>query len=123
MLASKQYEEGHYTQREGVVMATTFSTVSITFSLVVLAQVGLEHMFLQFYAVVCAAGFVAAVITPRIPLLELLQVPEAANASETLVVGFAEMFVPSILAAPIETEMTRFIIAAVSVTQLIYYMR
>ncbi|WP_035476622.1 YjiH family protein [Aliagarivorans taiwanensis] len=214
MLTSKQYEQGYYTQREGIVVATTFSTVSITFSLVVLAQVQLEHMFLPFYAAVCAAGFVAAVITPRIPplslfadkfidgkqrggnedlipqghsafswgwslavqqaqraskprqllqqglhnvadlwigvlpvimavgtvalviaettpvftwlgmpfipLLELLQVPEAAAASETLVVGFADMFVPSILAASIEPEITRFIIAAVSVTQLIY---
>jgi len=214
MLTTKQYEDGHYTQREGVVMATTFSTVSITFSLVVLAQVRLEHMFLQFYAAVCVAGFAAAVITPRIPplslfrdsyingkqrrgdedlipqghttlswgwyqalqqaqraskpgmvlqqglknvadlwigvlpvimavgttalviaettplftwlgmpfipVLELLRVPEAAKASETLMVGFADMFVPSILAASIETEMTRFIIAAVSVTQLIY---
>ncbi|KRT90177.1 YjiH family protein [Bacillus glycinifermentans] len=57
---------------------------------------------------------------PFIPLLELLQVPEAAAASQTLVVGFADMFLPSVLGSGIESEMTRFIIACLSVTQLIY---
>jgi len=57
---------------------------------------------------------------PFIPYLELLGVPEAAAASETMVVGFADMFIPAILAASIDNEMTRFIIAAMSVTQLIY---
>ena len=37
-----------------------------------------------------------------------------------MVVGFADMFLPSILGAGIESEMTRFVIAVVSVTQLIY---
>ncbi|WP_294349422.1 YjiH family protein [uncultured Clostridium sp.] len=57
---------------------------------------------------------------PFIPLLQLLQVPEAVQASQSLVVGFADMFIPSVLATTIESEMTRFIIASVSVTQLIY---
>ena len=57
---------------------------------------------------------------PFIPLLELLHIPEAETASKTIVVGFADMFIPSILAASIESDMTRFIIAAMSVTQLIY---
>ncbi|WFA05000.1 YjiH family protein [Bacillus sp. HSf4] len=57
---------------------------------------------------------------PFIPLLQLLQVPEAAEASQTLVVGFADMFLPSVLGSGIESDMTRFIIACVSVTQLIY---
>ena len=37
--------------------------------------------------------------TPFVPYLELLQVPEAAQAAQTIVVGFADMFIPSILAA------------------------
>jgi nucleoside recognition membrane protein YjiH len=36
------------------------------------------------------------------------------------VVGFADMFIPSILASSIESDLTRFVIAALSVTQLIY---
>ena len=35
-------------------------------------------------------------------------------------VGFADMFVPSILANSIESELTRFMVAVVSVSQLIY---
>ncbi|NLS12102.1 YjiH family protein [Vibrio sp. SM6] len=214
LLTSKQYESKFYTQREAAVVGTTFSAVSITFSLVVIAQVQLEHLFLPFYATICLAGLVAAVIIPRlpplsrkkdcfidgtkpnkaddalpdghttwswgmtlavkraqevtsakaviqegvraasdmvfgvlpvvmglgtmalvlaeytpifewlgtpfIPLLELLGVPEAVAASKTIVVGFADMFIPAILAASIDSEMTRFIIAALSVTQLIY---
>lgn len=213
ILTNKQYEEGFYSKREAAVIASTFSVVSITFSLVIIAEVDLAHMFVPFYATVIFAGFVAALIMPRIPplslkkteyadggtteldesipsghspvswglkkakeradknhdvktffrdgaknvldmilgvapvvmaigtiaviiaeftpvfawlgapyvpLLELMRVPEAAAASETLVVGFADMFLPAIFAGGIESEMTRFIIACVSVTQLIY---
>ncbi|MCJ2376231.1 YjiH family protein [Vibrio sp. ZSDZ34] len=214
LLTSKQYESKFYTMREAAVIGTTFSAVSITFSLVVIAQVELEHLFLPFYGAICLAGFVAAIIIPRlpplrnkkntfidgskpaddaelvpeghstfswglelalqkagkvtsiktvfsegvknavdmvfgvlpvvmglgtialviaeytsvfeilgtpfIPYLELLGVPEAVAASKTIVVGFADMFIPAILAASIDNEMTRFVIAAMSVTQLIY---
>ncbi len=214
LLTSKQYEDKFYTQREAAIVGTTFSAVSITFSLVVIAQVNLEHLFLPFYAAVCLAGLVAAIILPRIPplrwkkdvfidgsepdmkaddlppghtnfswgmhlaltkannvgsfkkvliegvknaidmvfgvlpvvmalgtgalmiaeyssffeiigqpfipYLKLLGIPEAVAASQTIMVGFADMFIPAILAAPIHSDMTRFVIAAMSVTQLIY---
>ncbi|MFK0572947.1 YjiH family protein [Endozoicomonas sp.] len=214
LMTSKQYETSYYTQREAAVIGTTFSVVSITFSLVVIAQVGLDHMFTQFYLTVCFAGLVAAFIVPRLPplsrkkdvficgrvrsdddeiipegtsafawglqqaldkaakitspvkviqdggknaidmvfgvlpvvmgigtialmiaehtpifqylgmpflpLLEWLQIPEAQAASTTIMVGFTDMFVPSILAASIDNDMTRFVIAALSLTQLIY---
>lgn len=213
LLTSKQYEEGFYTKREAAVIGTTFSVVSITFSLVVLSEVGLAHMFVPFYLTIIAAGLVAAIIMPRIPplsmkpnsyindstdvidesipedygvvsygiknaverarketsfskfvkegfqnildmwmgvapvvmafglialiiaeftpffawigtplipVLELMQIPYAKEASETLLIGFADMFLPAIIGASIEAEITRFIIAAVSVTQLIY---
>lgn len=57
---------------------------------------------------------------PFIPLLKLLQIPEATQASSTLVVGFADMFLPTVIGATIKSDLTRFVIAAVSVTQLIY---
>lgn len=57
---------------------------------------------------------------PFIPLLELLQIPFAKEASETIMIGFADMFLPAILGAGIESELTRFVIAALSVSQLIY---
>lgn len=214
MLTCNQYEGGYYSAREASIIATTFSAVSITFSIVVLSQVGLMEYFGLYYLLICAVGIVCALIVPRIPplsmkkdtylvegkamgseippeyknsfeyglalavervashkgpkeffknglknaagmwfgvlptvmaigtlalllanntsifeicgkpflpLLELLQVPEAVEASKTMIVGFTDMFTPSIIAAEsIASEMTRFIVATVSVTQLIY---
>lgn len=213
LLTSKQYEDGYYTEREAAVIATTFSAVSITFSLVVIAQVNLTHLFVPFYFTVSIAGVLAAIIIPRIPplsrksnkylvdkhkgnsekipkgyssltwafrqavrqaeknsnineffksgvknvldmwlgvtpivmafgtlaviiaeftpvfqwlgipfipILNLLRVPEAELAAQTLVVGFADMFLPSVIASQITSDFTRFVVACVSVTQLIY---
>ncbi|EAO72303.1 membrane protein, putative [Streptococcus agalactiae CJB111] len=58
--------------------------------------------------------------TPFLPFLELLGIPEADIASQTMIVGFSDMVVPSIMAAEIHSEMTRFIVATVSIVQLIY---
>lgn len=213
LLTSKQYEGGYYTKREAAVIGTTFSVVSITFTIVVLDQVGLMNMFGQFYLTILIAGFIAALIMPRIPplsrkadtyiketsggldetipagynaltygyksaldrakketsfykfakeggqnildmwmgvapvvmafglvalmiaeytpvfqwlgvpfipLLEVMQVPYAQEASQTVLIGFADMFLPAIIGSSIDAEITRFIIAALSVTQLIY---
>ncbi|QGU95016.1 YjiH family protein [Clostridium bovifaecis] len=214
LLTSKQYEDGYYSAREASIIGTSFSAVSITFSLVVISQVGLGHMFVPFYLTVTLSGIIAAFIIPRIPplskkpdtyynndkkatseiipeghsslswgltqaidraeqntdinnffmdglknvfdmwlgvtpivmalgtlalmvaeytplfnllgmpfipLLKALRLPEASAAASTLVVGFADMFLPSVIAAgSIKSELTRFVIAAVSVTQLIY---
>ena len=58
---------------------------------------------------------------PFIFLYDLLQIPEAELASQTVIVGFADMFLPSVIASSsIMSEMTRFVVAATSVTQLIY---
>lgn len=213
LLTSKQYEDGYYTKREAAVIGTTFSVVSITFTIAVVRQVDLMHMFLPLYGTVAVAGFVAAIIMPRIPplsripdtyidenqkpldesipknfnpftwgykqavdrasqspglvgylkagvknvldmwigvlpivmaigtlgvivaeftpfftwigtpfvpILEALQVPEAKAAAETLFVGFTDMFLPAIIIEGVASDMTRFIVAALSVTQLIY---
>ena len=214
MLTVNQYEGGYYSKREASIIATTFSAVSITFSIVVLAQVDLMNYFGPYYLLICLVGIVCALILPRIPplslkkdeylipgkamsetlpegytsgvdygislavqrvdeyrgigqflengmknacgmwfgvlpvvmcigtlalvlasytpifeicglpfvpLLELLQVPEAAAVSQTMVVGFTDMFTPSIIAAAIISDpMSRFIVAVISVTQLIY---
>lgn len=213
LLTSKQYEEGFYTKREAAVIGTTFSLVSITFSLVVINTVGLGNMFVPFYFTVTVASLVAAIVLPKLPplskkedtfyngtpkvedekvpvgfnsfshgvqqavqqaksqdlfkvifvdgfknvldmwlavipivmavgtialviaeytpifkilglpflpILMLLQIPEAMAASQTLVAGFADMLLPSVLASGIESELTRFVIASVSVCQLIY---
>ncbi len=58
---------------------------------------------------------------PFVPLLSLLQVPEAAAAAQTMVIGFADMLLPALIGnGVVESEFTKFVIASVSVTQLIY---
>ncbi|MFC4354065.1 YjiH family protein [Chryseomicrobium palamuruense] len=214
LLTSRQYEQGYYTKKEAAIIGTTFSVVSITFSIVVIEEVGLGQYFLPFYATVILSGIILALIMPRIyplrgksetyiddtpldlsreelpshhsvvsyglenaletananrsvskffkdglktvadmyigvapvvlafgttalmlaeftsvftilgkpfePLLMLAGLPEASEAAATIVVGFADMFLPAILGQSIESEMTRFFIATMSVTQLIY---
>ncbi len=57
---------------------------------------------------------------PMIPILQLLQIPEAHAAAPATLVGFADMFIPAIMVTGIESELTRFVVAALSVSQLIF---
>ncbi|MBO2527780.1 MAG: hypothetical protein CW335_06370, partial [Clostridiales bacterium] len=213
MLTCNQYEGGYYSAKEASIIATLFSAVSITFSLVVLDQVGLTQMFGVYYLLICFVGIICAVICPRLwplnkkedtylvegkampdtipegykssseygmdlalkrvaqhggigeflasgtkncltmwfgilptvmavgtvalvlanytsifnwlglpflPLLKLLGVPEAVEASKTMVVGFTDMFTPAVLIAGCEDAMTRFIVAVISITQVLF---
>ncbi|WP_318614048.1 YjiH family protein [Sporosarcina sp. YIM B06819] len=57
---------------------------------------------------------------PLVPILEWMQLPEAAKAAPTMLVGFADMFLPAVIGSGIEAEITRFVVAALSLTQLVY---
>ena len=57
---------------------------------------------------------------PFYPLLEFLHVPEAMAAAKTMVVGFTDMFTPAILIAGCQDAMTRFIVAVISITQVLF---
>ncbi|MBM7095753.1 MULTISPECIES: YjiH family protein [Alteribacter] len=57
---------------------------------------------------------------PLVPLLELMRIPEAQAAAPAMIVGFADMFLPAVVGSGIESELTRFIVAALSLTQLVY---
>ncbi|AJD92184.1 membrane protein [Jeotgalibacillus malaysiensis] len=57
---------------------------------------------------------------PFVPLLELLRIPEAQAAAPAMIVGFADMFLPAVIGSSIESELTRFVIGVLSLTQLIY---
>ncbi|CAM3138177.1 YjiH family protein [Filibacter tadaridae] len=215
LLTSKQYEEGYYTKKEAAIIGTTFSVVSITFSIIIIEEVGLGEYFLPFYGTVILTGLILAFIMPRIyplvgkkqeyidgrpftgddeklpegynvfshglesalkkadtnrsfiktvseglknvldmwigvipvvmafgttaliiaeytsvftflgkpfePVLAVLQIPEAADAAQLMVVGFTDMFLPVILAdGMITSDLTLFVVATVSVTQLIF---
>jgi nucleoside recognition membrane protein YjiH len=57
---------------------------------------------------------------PLVPLLELFALPDAATAAPALIAGFLDMFLPALLVANIDAEITRFVIGVISLTQLIY---
>lgn len=57
---------------------------------------------------------------PLVPMLEWFGLPEAAAAAPALVAGFLDMFLPALLVANVDAEITRFVIGVISVTQLIY---
>lgn len=208
-----QYEKGQYTTREAASVATNFSVVSISFSLIIASVAGLDHMFFTWYVTVIVACLICALITvrlpplsklpdsyyapigkqiheehrsdisalrwaieqamqrartaptpkefiitgwhtaigvlfgvlgpcmaiatataiivfntpifeylsyPLIPLLELMQMPDASQAAPGLLVGVLDQFMPALLAGKIDSEFTRFVLAGLSVTQLIY---
>src|SRR5699024_1630896 len=46
LMTSKEYEEGYYSKLEAAISETTFCVVYITFTLVIISEVGLGHMFI-----------------------------------------------------------------------------
>ncbi len=66
LLTTRQYEEGYYTKREASIIATTFSVVSITFTIVILSYMELDAYFPHYYGTIILSGIVAALIMPRI---------------------------------------------------------
>ena len=58
--------------------------------------------------------------TPIAPILNLFQIEEAQAAAPLMLVGFTDMYLPALVGVNINSELTRFIVATVSVTQLIY---
>lgn len=88
-------------------------------------------IFLGLIPLVFAIGTIALVLAeftpiftwlsyPMVPVLEWMRLPEAEAAAPAILVGFADMFLPAVLASGIESELTRFVIACLSLTQLIY---
>ncbi|WP_462421325.1 YjiH family protein [Salinicoccus sp. Marseille-QA3877] len=211
VLTREQYNQGFYTGREAVAIATNFSTVSLPFCLVIARMLEVDHVFPLLYLTIVIAGIICAIIIPRIPpisripdtfavenhyeetvpkdknvfkwaleqavtaaeksgsfkkqikqgvevfvdisfvlipqvmaigtialiiaeftpvftiisqpmvlVLELLRIPEAEAAAPATITGFIDMFIPAVLATGIESEMTRFFIAALSLVQIIY---
>jgi nucleoside recognition membrane protein YjiH len=57
---------------------------------------------------------------PLVPLLNLMAIPDAVAAAPGLVIGFLDQFVPSIIAGGIASPVTSFVLAGLSVTQLIF---
>lgn len=212
LVTMKQYDQSFYSLREASIIATTFSVASTAFTYAVAKTIGISEQFVPYYLTIVLAGFVCALIIPRIPplsrkpdtyfsgksalteaipkdytmykwainravtrayevpkpiqvlkdsmvnlfdiylglipvvftigtiglglsentsifqwlgtplepYLKLLDIPDAAKAAPTMVMGFADMYLPALVGKGIDNEMTRFIIGAASITQVIY---
>lgn len=89
-------------------------------------------MTMQILPGIMSVGFVGLVLayyTPVFkilgfvfyPLLILLGIPEPQLASEALAIGLSELFLPATLVAESSSEMLRFLIAVVSVSQIFFF--
>ncbi|WP_213004141.1 YjiH family protein [Parahaliea maris] len=58
---------------------------------------------------------------PFIFALEAMQVPEARAAAPGMIIGLLDQFVPAIIAGSRDSQLTRFVLAGLSVTQLIFF--
>ena len=58
--------------------------------------------------------------TPLVPILEWANVADAQAAAPGMIIGFAAMYLPALIGADIPSQETRFLIAILSVSQLIY---
>jgi len=69
VLTTTQYEQGYYTGREAITIATCFSAVSLPFCLVIAAMLKVDHLFIPFYTILAITGVLSVVIMTRIPPL------------------------------------------------------
>lgn len=65
--------------------------------------------------------FFHIISVPVVYVLKLLQIPNAIEAAPAVLVGFTDMFLPSIMVSSDNiAEITKFIIGALSISQLVY---
>lgn len=57
---------------------------------------------------------------PLIPILELLDIPEAVSAAPAFITGFIDIFIPVIIGAGITSEFTKFLVVCIAATQIIF---
>lgn len=129
---TEQLPEGKTALRHGYDMATEIGIKAPGFKKFFISGFKtVVDMWFVILPVVMSIGTIATIIAnytpifevigkPFVPLLELLQIPEASHASQTILIGFADMFLPSILIEGVKSDITRFVIGALSISQLIY---
>ena len=92
---------------------------------------GIAEVWLSLIPVVMGLGTAALILAEYTPLFNWLGLPliavlnlfglaEADAAAPLMFVGFTDMFLPALVGGSIESELTRFVVATVSVCQLIY---
>src|SRR5699024_5349325 len=81
---------------------------------------------------VIAIGTIALILAEYTPVftflsypvqmfLDFIQMPEAAAAAPAFIIGITDMFLPAVIGSGIESDFTKFLIAVMSLTQIIYF--
>ena len=91
------------------VCEVSFGVISASLALVVIAM-----------TIVNETPFFTWITLPLVPILELLQIPEATAAAPGLLMGYVDQFLPAVLAGQIDSQITTFVLAGLSMTQLIF---
>jgi nucleoside recognition membrane protein YjiH len=95
---------------------------------------GLKNLAFFLFSVITAAMALATVATlmvfhtpvfewlgyPFIVILEWAQLPDAAAAATALFAGFLDQYMPALAASGVDSEVTSFVLAGLSVAQLIF---
>jgi len=95
---------------------------------------GTRNLMFFLFSVVAAAMALATIATlltfhtpvfewlsyPFIAVLELAQFPDAATAAPGLFAGFMDQYMPAVVASNIESQRTSFVLAGLSVCQLVF---
>ena len=66
VITTKMHNEGYYSDREGAIISTCFSVISIAYIYLMAEFVGLPHMYFQILISVYLVTFVLALIMPRL---------------------------------------------------------
>lgn len=82
------------------------------------AAITIEFLVLILYHYTNILSTIAA---PFVPLLVMLGVPEAQAAAPGVFIGLLDQFVPAVIASTIDNPKTSFVLAGLSVTQLIFF--
>ena len=68
VVTDQQYQRGYYSQREAVIIATSFSIVGISFAAVVADFLKFSNIFVIFYSTIAFSTVIAGFIIARLPL-------------------------------------------------------
>ena len=99
-----------------IVRGGTRNIVDIFIS-VLPAAMTIEFIALVIYTY---SDFFYWVSLPMLPLVQLLQIPDPGAVVSGSLVGFFDQFIPAIMSGSMEDPISRFVVAGLSITQLIF---
>ncbi|MDO5519684.1 MAG: YjiH family protein [bacterium] len=126
-------QEGKASASYGVQCALEkVENINVFESIIIDGMKNVIDMWISVIPIVMMVGTTALIIAeytpifkylglPFVPILQVLGLPEAHAAAQAMFAGFADMLIPSVMVADsVQSDITRFVVAAVSVSQLIY---